>query len=94
VCSDSLHNIGRFLAGTVPNVKNFDKLLGTLNSIEDAEWAASDLANISRGPSTINWPNLGETRQHADMVHNLVADSYRSRRIVLCDEPYQRFEIL
>jgi hypothetical protein len=62
VRSDSLHNIGRFLTGTVPNVKNFDKFLGTFDSIEDPEWAAGDLANVSGDPSPINWPNLGETR--------------------------------
>jgi hypothetical protein len=78
----------------MPNVKNFDKLLGTFDSIEDPERAAGDLANISSSPSPINWPNLRKTRQNADMVHNLVTDSYRSRRIVLCDVPYQRFDIL
>ncbi|HLH53339.1 MAG TPA: hypothetical protein VKY92_06960 [Verrucomicrobiae bacterium] len=89
-----LHRIRRFLAGTMPNVKNFDKLLVTFNSLEDPERAARDLANVSSSPSPMNWPNLQETGQNADMVHNLVTDSYRSRRIVLCDVTYQRFEIL
>src|SRR5207248_392826 len=88
------HHIGWLLAGTMPNVKNFNKLLGTFDSIEDPEWAAGDLANVACGPSPINWPNLRETRQNADMIHNLVTDSYRSRCIVLSYVPHQRFEIL
>jgi hypothetical protein len=78
----------------MPDVKNFDKLLGMLDSIEDAEWAAGDLANVACVPLPIHWPNLRETRQNADMVYNLVTDSNRSLRIVLSNVPHQRFEIL
>jgi hypothetical protein len=84
----------RLLAGTMPNVKNLDKLFGMFDSIEYPEWAAGDLANVASGPSPINWPNLRETCQNADMVHDLVTHSYRSRHILLSDVPYQRFEVL
>jgi hypothetical protein len=78
----------------MPNVKNLDKLFGMFDSIEYPEWAAGDLANVASGPSPINWPNLRETCQNADMVHDLVTHSYRSRHILLSDVPYQRFEVL
>jgi hypothetical protein len=78
----------------MPNVKDFDQLPGSFNSIEDPEWTASDLANVSSGSSPIHWPNLRKSRQNTDMIHNLITDPRRCRRIVLCNVAHQLFEIL